>query len=151
MLRTLASIGHGIRGLFRPRCELAIENAALRQQLAVLKQKRPRPSLNNGDRAFWVVLRRFWRNWANALIVVKPETVTRWRRQGFKYFWTWKWRKRGRPRTDPEVRALILRVATENGWRAPRIHAELLKLGPDSQRAHALKVLTTTTCGPERD
>lgn len=129
MLQTLASIGHGIRALLRPRLELAIENAALRQQLAVLKQKRPRPSLSDIDRLFWVTLQRFWSNWTNALIVVKPETVTRWHRQGFKYFWRWKSRKRGRPRTDREIRVLIRRMATENGWRAPRIHAELLKLG----------------------
>lgn len=129
MLRNLASITHGIRALLRSRLDLAIENAALRQQLAILKQQRPRPSLTNGDRVFWVTLRRFWRGWTNTLIVVKPDTVTRWHRQGFKYFWRWKSRKRGRTRTDREIRVLIQRMATENGWRAPRVHAELLKLG----------------------
>ncbi len=87
MLQTLISIGHGIRGLLHPRLELAIENTALRQQLAVLKQNRPRPKLSNSDRLFWVTLRRFWSEWTSALIVVKPATVTRWHRQGFKYFW----------------------------------------------------------------
>ena len=131
MLRTLASIGHGIRALLRPQLHLAIENAALRQQLAVFKQARPRLRLSNSDRLCWVTLRRFWTRWTNALIVVKPETVTRWHRQSFKYFWRWKSRARGRPRTDREVRELIQRMATENSWRAPRIHAELLKLGFD--------------------
>lgn len=131
MLRILKSIGHGLRALLRPKLHLAIENAALRQQLAVFKQARPRPSLSKCDRLFWVTLRRFWTRWTNALIVVKPATVTRWHRQGFKYFWRWKSRKRGRPRMDREVRALIQRMATENGWGAPRIHAELLKLGLD--------------------
>ena len=129
MLRSLTSIGHGLRALIRPRLDLAIENAALRQQLAVLKQQRPGPSLSNSDRLFWVTLRRFWSGWESALIVVKPDTVTRWHRESFKTFWRWKSRKRGRPRTDREIRALIQRMATENGWRAPRIHAELLKLG----------------------
>ena len=129
MLRTLASIAHGIRALPRPRFHLAVVNAASRQQLAVFKQKRPRPSLSNSDRVFWVTLSHFWSDWTNALIVVKPATVTRWHRQSFKCFWRWKSRKRGRARTDREIRVLIVRMATENGWRAPRIHAELLKLG----------------------
>ena len=129
MLPTLASIAHGIRALLRPRFDLAIENAALRLKLAVLKQKRPRPRLNNSDRFFWVTLRRFWSRWPHALIVVKPETVTRWHRQGFGYFWRWKSRRRGRPRTDREIRVLIVSMATENRWRAPRIHAELRGLG----------------------
>jgi len=62
------------RVLFRSRLELLMENLALRQQLAVFKQKRSRPSIGPGDRVFWVFLRSVWRNWANALIVVEPDT-----------------------------------------------------------------------------
>ena len=74
------------RVLFRSRLEVMVENLALRQQLAVFKQKRPRPRLGPTDRMFWVFLRRAWRNWANALIVVKPDTVVSWQRQGFQLF-----------------------------------------------------------------
>jgi len=119
------------RVLFRSRLELLMENLALRQQLAVFKQKRSRPALGPADRAFWVVLRQVWRNWANALIFVEPDTVVRWQRQGFKWFWRWisRTKKAGRPRIPREVREFIIRMARDNGWGAPRIHGELLKLG----------------------
>ena len=119
------------RVLFRSRLELMVENLALRQQLAVFKQKRSRPRLRPVDRMFWVFLRQVWRHWANALIVVKPETVVGWQRQGFKLFWRWisRAKKVGRPRIPREVQELIRRMARENGWGAPRIHGELLKLG----------------------
>ena len=95
MLRWLAVLTHLIRAFFRSQSGLAIENAALRQQLAVFKEKRPRPTLSGADRAFWVLLRRVWSGWSNALIVVKPETVVRWHRAGFKRYWRWKSRKVG--------------------------------------------------------
>jgi len=77
------------------------------------------------------------RSWAPRFVppcsrVVKPETVVRWHRAGFKLLWMWKSRRRGgRPRVDREVRDLIRRMARENNWGAPRIHGELLKLGFD--------------------
>ena len=77
------------RALFGSRLELLAENLALRQQLAIFKQKRPRPRIAPGDRMFWVFLRQVWRNWANALIIVEPDTVVQWHRQGFKWFWRW--------------------------------------------------------------
>ena len=129
MFRLLASIVHLLCGLFRSKAALAIEIAALRQQLAVFKQKTPRPRLTGADRVFWVMLRRLWCGWIDALIIVKPETVVRWHRGGFGRYWRFKSRRRGRPRADREIRDLIRRMATENQWRAPRIHAELLKLG----------------------
>ena len=75
------------RVLFRSRLELMVENLALRQQLAVFKRKRSRPGLRPADRAFWVLLRQVWRDWANALVLVQADTVVDWRRQGFKLFW----------------------------------------------------------------
>ena len=118
------------RVLFRSRLELAVENLALRQQLAVFKHKRSRPALRPADRAFWVLLRQVCRDWANALILVQPDTVVDWQRQGFKLFWRWvsRAKRAGRPRI-PQVQGLIRRMARENGWGAPRIHGELLKLG----------------------
>jgi putative transposase len=78
--------------------ELALENLALRQQLAVWKVRQPRPQLTATDRIFWVVLSRLWKNWRSSLQVVRPETVVRWHRQGFRRYWTWKSRRRrGRP------------------------------------------------------
>jgi hypothetical protein len=77
-----------------------------------------------------VCLRQAWHNWANALILVQPDTVVGWQRQGFKMFWRWisKAKRVGRRRIAPEVRELIQRMAQDNGWGAPRIHGELLQL-----------------------
>jgi hypothetical protein len=64
-----------IRVLFRSRADTALEVLALRQQVAVLKRKRTRPTLNAMDRLFWTTLRRFWSRWTDVLVIVKPETV----------------------------------------------------------------------------
>src|SRR3954466_10832099 len=114
---------------FRSRTEIALEVLALRQQMGVLKRKRPRPRLSPLDRLFWTVLRTTWSHWRDALVIVKPETVVGWHRAGFRLCWRWKSRRRGgRPRITPELRALIRRLAQENtGWGAPRIHGELQK------------------------
>lgn len=72
---------------FRSREEQAIVELALRQQLAVYAQKRPRPKLSPLDRAFWVALSRLWPRWKNHLVVVRPETVVRWHRNGFRRYW----------------------------------------------------------------
>ena len=116
---------------FRRRSDTALEVLALRQQLAVLKRKRPRPVLNRRDRFFWTTLRRLWSRWADALIIVKPETVAQWHRAGFRLYWRWRSRPaRGRPKVTEEIRLLIRRMAEENSdWGAPRVHGELLKLG----------------------
>ena len=71
------------RALLRDRSQLALENLALRQQLAILRHKAPRPRLRRADRAFWVSLARVWDQWRSALILVKPATVLRWHRLGF--------------------------------------------------------------------
>jgi hypothetical protein len=80
---------------------LATENLVLRQQLSVLKKHHPRPRLTDADRLFWVILSRTWSDWRKALHIVQPETVVRWHRQGFRYYWHWKSRRHGRPRIDP--------------------------------------------------
>ncbi len=90
--------------------------------------------MSGGGRLFWVALRRFWPKWRQVLVVVRPETVVRWHRLGFRAFWRWRSRPRrpGRPKVDPNVRELIRRMICENPtWGAPRIHAELLLLGFD--------------------
>ena len=120
-----------LRVFFRTRHDTALEILALRQQLAVLKRKRPRPPLNSIDRLFWTTLRRTWSRWADVLLIVKPETVVGWHRSGFRLYWRWRSRPRGgRPNITEEIRGLIRRLAGENpDWGAPKIHGELQKLG----------------------
>lgn len=131
MLEFLLTVTAAVRVFLRSRQDTALEILALRQQLAVLKRKRPRPRLNPLDRLFWTALRRFWSRWAEVLVVVKPQTVVGWHRAGFRLFWKWRSRPRGgRPQSTPEIRALIRRLAHENpSWGAPKIHGELQKLG----------------------
>jgi hypothetical protein len=119
--------------LVRSRADLALEIVALRQQVAVLKRKRPRPQMNSLDRLFWMALRRLWPGWKQVLVIVKPDTVVGWHRTAFRWYWRWRSRRRpGRPRISEELRVLISRLAQENpGWGAPKIHGELLKLGFD--------------------
>ncbi len=126
------SIGLLIRAFFRDRAELAVENLALRQQLAILKEKTKRPKLRPRDRVFWVWLSPFWANWRSVLLVVQPDTVVRWHRQGFKLYWCWKSQtgKVGRPKIELEIRRLIRRMSQENStWGVPRIQSELALLG----------------------
>ena len=121
--------------LMRVRRSLLFENLALRQQLAVLKRRHPKPRVGLLDKLFWVAARRVWSGWKQSLIVVTPETVVRWHRAGFRLYWRLISRARtqvGRRQTSREVRELIFRMAVENPtWGAPRIHGELLMLGFD--------------------
>jgi putative transposase len=135
MLHAIELLLASVLRLFRTRRRLLLENLALRQQLAVLKRKHPRPRLVALDRLFWVLARRFWSGWKQALIMVSPETVVRWHRSGFALYWRAISSARqviGRKRLSKEVRDLIFRMVAENPtWGAPRIHGELLMLGFD--------------------
>jgi putative transposase len=112
--------------------QVALENAALRQQLAVFKRDVKRPQLRRWDRLFWIGLRAIWKDWKSALVIVRPETVISWQQKRFKRYW---WRLSqskgpGRPRVSSEIRTLISNMAATNPfWGAPRVHGELLKLG----------------------
>jgi putative transposase len=121
-----------LRAALLGRAAIATENLALRQQLIVLQRSVKRPRLQKRDRLFWVWLSRLWRDWRSCLLIVKPSTVIRWHRQGFRLYWRWKSRNRttGRPNIDPEIRDLIRRMSCENPtWGAPRIQSELRLLG----------------------
>jgi putative transposase len=135
MLRLLWLCFESLVRLFRAQPSLLLENLALRQQLAVLKRRQPRPRLRAFDRLFWVVARRIWPGWKQSLIIVTPETVVRWHRAGFRLYWRFISKVKGRvgrKQTPKEVRDLILRIVAENPtWGAPRIHGELLMLGYD--------------------
>lgn len=140
-----------IRSLLLTHRNLALENLALRQQLAVFKHQYPRPALHQSDRAFWVFLSRFWSNWRSSLHFVQPATVIRWHRQGFKYYWTWKCRHKGRPKIDRELRQLIRKISQSNPlWGAPRIHGELLKLGFSVSEATVSKYMIRHSCPPSQ-
>jgi hypothetical protein len=103
-----------IRSLIISRTALAAENLALRQQLAVLNRKIHRPQLRRRDRFFCVILSQLWMNWREVLIIVKPVTVIKWHRQGFKLYWRWKSKAPvGRPKIDKEIRELIKRMSLE--------------------------------------
>src|SRR3989441_3907339 len=114
--------------------QLAVENLALRQQLAVYKRTTARPKLRTTDRLFWIWLARVWAGWRQALVIVSPDTVLRWQRRRFREHWT-KLSDRprlGRPPISAETAALVIQMAAANPlWGAPRIHGELLKLGID--------------------
>jgi len=151
MIRLLLAFVSWFAAFFRSRHDLGLELLALRQQVSVLKCKNPRPKLTLWDRLFWLGLRRWWSQWASVLVVVKPETVVRWHRAGFGWYWRFLSRHSvGRPRITPELRHLIRSMAAENPtWGAPRIHGELLKLGFEISEATVSRYLALTT--PSRD
>ena len=106
MLNLLRSVLFAALAFVRTRRRSAIEILALRHQLGILKRSVKRPRLSNVDRGLWVLLSRRWSGWSDALIFVKPATVIKWHRAGFRRYWAWRSRsKGGRPRIDPEVRA----------------------------------------------
>ena len=144
---------HKIIEIFADRVALHTEILALRQQVAVLKRKRPRPLLRKADRAFWVILSCLWPGWRHALVIVSPETVIGWHRKGFRLFWTWKSRRRkpGRPPVSREIRHLVRRMSRENTrWGAPRIHGELLKLGFSISQAAVSKYMVRYPSPPSQ-
>ena len=117
---------------FKSKSRLEAENAALRHQMVVLQRKiRGRVDFTNGDRLFFVLLYRCFPSVLKTMVIVRPETVVRWHRAGFRCYWRWKSRPRGgRPQIEGELRALIRQMSIDNPlWGAPRIHGELLKLG----------------------
>src|SRR4030088_3566816 len=121
-------------GLFRSRASLQAEILTLRHQLNVLRRKSPqRLTFSSIDRLVFAGLYRLVPDVLDALKIVRPETVIRWHRAGFRAYWRWKSRPRGgRPKTPLEIRQLIREISLANSlWGAPRIHGELLKLGID--------------------
>ena len=134
MLALLTRILLVLRSLFEVHAAREAEILVLRQQLLVLSRRSPkRIRLRSIDRLILVWLCRLFPSMLDAVVIVKPETVLRWHRRGFRAYWRWKsWRTSGRPRIDREVRELIRRMSRENPlWGAPRVHGELLMLGID--------------------
>src|SRR6266849_4818797 len=136
--------------LFKSKSRLEAENAALGHQLIVLRRRvRGRVQLTNGDRLFLVQLYRWFPSVLRAITIIRPETLVRWHRAGFRRYWRWKSRSLGgRPQIAADLRALIRQMSAENPlWGAPRIHGELLKLGFDVAQSSVAKYMVKR-CGP---
>jgi hypothetical protein len=132
MVAILHALGMFLADLFKSRSRLEAEILLLRHQLNLALRHAPRRVRPHGsDRALMVWMVRLWPNLIDTIRVVKPETVLRWHRAGFRAYWRWKSRNRvGRPRIDRGLRDLIRRMNQENPlWGASRIHGELLMLG----------------------
>jgi transposase InsO family protein len=124
----------GLIGLFRSRAALEAEILVLRHQLNILRRQSPkRVAFNSIDRLVFIGLYRLAPAVLEALTIVRPETLIRWHRTGFRVYWCWKSRPRGgRPKAPADIRKLIHEMSVANPlWGAPRIHGELLKLGID--------------------
>jgi hypothetical protein len=129
---------------FKSRLRLEAENAALRHQLMVLRRRlRGRVRITHYDRWFFVQLYRWFPSILSVLTIIRPETLVRWHRAGFRSYWRWKSRSSGgRPQIDAELRVLIRRMSMDNPlWGAPRIHGELLKLGFEIAQSSVAKYM----------
>jgi hypothetical protein len=143
-MSVLISVLATLKGILRSRAAFHLEVLALRHQLQVLQRSRSRRlRLAKTDRCLWAWLSRAWGDWRTAVVIVKPETVIDWHRQGFRLFWTWKSRRRyGRPPVGPDTRTLIRTMSEQNPrWGAPRIHGELLKLGIEISQTTVAKYM----------
>jgi transposase InsO family protein len=133
-----------LASLFKSKSRLEAENAALRRQLIVLRRKvRGRVHLTSGDRLFLVQLYRWFPSILKAITIIRPETIIRWHRAGFRRYWRWKSGSLGgRPKIASDLRALIRRMSAENPlWGAARIHGELLKLGFEVAQSSVAKYM----------
>ena len=138
---------------FKSKARLEAENAVLRHQLAVLQRKmRGRIQFTNGDRLFLIQLYRWFPSVLRAITIIRPETMVRWHRAGFRRYWRWKSRSfGGRPPIDADVRALIRRMSVDNPlWGAPRIHGELLKLGFEVAQSSVAKYMVKRDGSPSQ-
>ena len=117
----LISVVRFLGSLFKSRRELLLENLALRQQVTMLRQSVKRPRATVADKVFWILFSRYVDGWRKILYSLHPDTVVRWHRQGFRYYWRCKsrGRKPGRPAIDADLRKLIREMQTTNvGWGA---------------------------------
>jgi transposase InsO family protein len=129
---------------FKSKVRLEAENAVLRHQLHVLRRRlHGRVRLTNHDRWFFIQLYRWFPSILKVLTIIRPETLVRWHRAGFRCYWRWRSRPQaGRPQIDTELRVLIQRMSMENPlWGAPRIHGELLKLGYEVAQSSVAKYM----------
>ena len=146
LLRSIGLICCGQRAI-------ALENLALRQQVAVLRRTVTRPHLRSTDRLFWILLAKGWRDWRSALIVVQSDTVVRWHHQWLRRRWTRlsQPRRLGRPSMNSTIRVLVSTMTAANPlWGAPRIHGELAKLGITVSERTVSRMLRRPRCPPSQ-
>lgn len=139
--------------IFREREDLVVENLALRQQLAVFTRTGKKPKLKIQDRFFWVWLSKVWKDWPSVFLIVKPNTIIKWHRMGFRFYWRWKSRKSspGRPKIAKEIIDLIRRMSRENiTWGVPKIIAELKLLGYNIAESTVTKYMIRHTKPPSQ-
>src|ERR1700737_1403966 len=139
---------------FKSKLRLEAENAVLRHQLIVLRRSlHGRVRLTNHDRWFFIQLYRWFPSILQVLAIVRPETLVRWHRAGFRCYWRWKSRRLGgRPQIETDLRALIRRMNVENPlWGAPRIHGELLKLGFEVAQSSVAKYMVKRRGPPSQE
>ena len=153
MITLLSAVGSLLSFRVRSRASLELELVALRHQVTVLRRQRPgRPRLFSTDRLLWVWLYRIWPQVLNTMVLVKPATVVRWHRKGFRLYWRRRSRRLGRPSMSREIRDLIRKMSLANPlWGAPRIHGELLKLGIDVSQATVGTISSMAAQGPLPD
>ena len=138
---------------FKSKSRLEAENVALRHQLIVLQRRvSGRVQLTNGDRFLLVMLYRWFPSVLKAITIIRPETLVRWHRAGFRRYWRWKSHSLGgRPQIDADLRALIRRMSVDNPlWGAPRIHGELLKLGFEVAQSSVAKYMVKRSWPPSQ-
>jgi putative transposase len=155
MFTLFVSLLFFVPACLQTRAALQVEILTLRHQLLVLRRSNRghRLRLRASDRLLWVWLSRLWTGWRSALIIVKPETLIAWHRQGFRLYWSWKSRHgKGRPLVSSEVRDHIRRISLANPrWGAPRILGELLKLGIQVSQATVAKYMVQHRMPPSQN
>ena len=147
MVEMLKALLGALLLLFQSRSRLQVEILVLRQQLIVLHRTAPkRVRLRALDRLLFVLLYRRWPGILESVAVIRPDTIVRWHRRGFRALWWWKSRRRlGRPGIAKDMRDLIREISRTNPlWGAPRIHGELLKLGIDVAQSTVAKYMSRT-------
>jgi putative transposase len=145
---TLTVLFGMLRAALIDRQKLLLENAALRQQVIILKRSVSRPRIEDSDRIFWILMQRFLTDWKSSLLIVTPETVLRWHRKGWAFYWTRKSKpmKRGAPPIGWKLVRLIQRMCVENvTWGAPRIRDELGLLGHEVAQSTVEKYMLKRT------
>jgi len=151
MAEWLRLVAYALRSRFKSRARLEAENLVFRQQLNVLIPRLPkRVRLTNSDRLLLVWLYGLCPSILSAIRIIRPETLIRWHRQGFRAYWRWKSRPGvGRPQLDGEIRDLIRQMSMANPlWGAPRIHGELLMLGIEIAQSTVAKYMVPRSARP---
>ncbi len=153
MLNAILSLFRMILLILGGHEQVTLENLALREQLTIFQRSVRPPRIRPTDRLFWVCLRKVWKEWKSALVIVRPETVLDWQRRRFRRYWSQlsQHKNPGRHRTTTDIRNLVKTMAEANvGWGAPRIHGELLKLGIEVSERTVSRLIPKRSTAPSQ-